>query len=621
MRLLLIHAERFSFRARERAVEDADVDKLDSYSSENVLVVFTTVEEEDVDDERYLTVIAKDVLDVCSRVHASSIVLYPYAHLSSRLAPPRQARAVISSMYRVLSKISNVNVIKAPFGYYKEFLIKCYGHPLSELSRSYSPRDVLRAAERPAERAQERTDYYVILTPEGDVVKVEDYRFRENELELKALVDKEVFRREVSTSERPRYLDYCKKFGIEWEPLSDIGHMRYGPEATIMFELISEYSWRVVRSLGLPVFKVRGTNMFRLSSRAVDEHARLFGERLYTVRSEDDVLVLRYAACFQQFSMVSDWIISYRDLPFGVFEVADSYRFERPGETVLCFRARKFHMPDLHVFTRDVEEAKKIGLLIHDKIFEEARKVGRDYVSLYNVTEDFLMSHKDYLVELARREGRSVLLRVFRDHRYYWVMNAEYHIVDELGRPREIATLQFDVGNAERFNIRYQDERGETRYPVIIHTAIIGSVERYMYMLLDKAALDERQGRTPRLPTWICPIQVRLIPISRDYVSYAESLADKIEAHDIRVDVDDRDETVSRKIMEAEKSWIPYIVVIGRREVESSKLSVRIRGVGMKTLGSDELISLIEDEIKGYPKAKLSMPRELSRRPVYKAIV
>ena len=109
----------------------------------------------------------------------------------------------------------------------------------------------------------------------------------------------------------------------------------------MIFDLISEYSWTYVNSVGLPILQVKGTNMFDLAVPAVKEHADLFGSRLYRLEVENKSFVMRYAACHQQFAAVRNWTLSYRHLPFGTFEVADSYRLEQSGELLLAFQAEK----------------------------------------------------------------------------------------------------------------------------------------------------------------------------------------------------------------------------------------------------------------------------------------
>lgn len=612
MRVLLIHAEYFKWEPKEVASEIRD--EPSSGEARNALVAFMTVEDGDTLDEAYLKRISDDILDVAKKVGAEYVVVYPYAHLSSKLARPYISKEILNKIYEILlNNRDNIKILKAPFGYYKQFELKCLGHPLSELSRSYVPE----ASVRPIAKPKQQEDVYLILTPDGVEYKPDQFPL-EKYPDLKALVEKEVFKKELPGG-TPKYIEYVRRFAFDWEPMSDVGHMRYGPDATIMMELVEDYAFQAAKSLGIPIFKIRGTNMFKLSEKAIETHAKLFGERLYMVEADVDA-ILRYAACFQQFAMAKDWVISYRNLPFGMLEIADSYRYEQPGETVLLFRLRRFYMPDLHIFTKNLDEAINVTYKLHEKIFEEIRKIGRDYVSLYNVTSEFYKGHKDYLVELARREGKPILLRILPEQKYYWVLNVEFHIVDELGRPREIATFQIDVGNAMRFGIKYVDEENKIRYPVIIHTAILGSVERYLFALFDTAALMEKRGEVPRLPTWISPVQVRIIPVNKEYLGFALNLADDLENKSIRVDIDDRDETLSRRIRDAEREWVPYIVVVGQKEASSSILTVRVRGKGQVQMSKEELIELLQKETSGFPKRPLYMPRLLSQRPSYKQL-
>ena len=574
---------------------------------ENVLVAFVTVEDVDrsnVDD--VVEQAAEDIADVAAKVKASGVVVYPYAHLSSRLAPPDVALEALKRLEEKL-RSKGLSVIRAPFGWYKEFELSCYGHPLAELSREFRPRAV---------RQRKVEKKYLVVTPEGEQYEPEEYLRRSGVPEdLRRLIEKEALGAELGEAETP-VLRYCRKFGFEWEPFSDYGHMRYEPHATVILEAVSRYSWMVAQRLGIPVLRVRGTNMFDLAVPAVREHAELFGDRLYDLWADRKHLVLRYAACHQQFAIMKDMVLSYRDLPLGMFEVADSYRFEQTGELTLCFRLRKFHMPDLHVLVRDLNEALEVSERIQRVIHEEAAKLGRRYAAVYNVTEDYLKEHFDDLVKLVARDGRPALAAIYPGGVYYWVVNVEYHIVDVAGRPREIATYQFDIGNAKRFGIRYVDEKNEERYPVIIHTALIGSVERYIYMVFDTAARMEKEGKTPYLPTWMAPIQVRIIPVKRDHLDYAMSIAEMLDSHGIRVDVDDREESLGRRIRDAGREWIPYIGVVGDREVKTGTVNVTIRrGNERRVMKPEELLKLVEEELRGYPRVERATPLLLSKRP------
>jgi threonyl-tRNA synthetase len=613
LRVLLVHAKEFSFRVREKAISQAEelenVPKEGSY--ENVLVVFTTIEEDDAKAVKdVVEQAAKDILEVASKVKASTILIYPYAHLSQKLAPPHQALEALKLLEEMLKeKASNAfRVERAPFGWYKEFKLHCYGHPLAELSRSYVAREMT--------RPKIIKEYYV-LTPEGEVYKPEEYIGKADEA-FKRLIEKEAFGKELGEAET-LINRLCAKFGFEWEPLSDYGHMRYEPHAALMVEAVSEYSWLLARKLGIPVLKIKGTNMFDLSVDAVYQHAALFGDRLYSLHADNKHLVLRYAACHQQFAMLKDYVLSYKDLPLGMFEVADSYRLEQSGEVTLCFRLRKFYMPDLHILVKDLNEAVEVAAKLQKVIHEEARKLGQEYYAVYNVTRDFWVDHKDKLVTLVKRDGKPALIAIYPSGIYYWVVNVEYHIIDSAGRPREIATYQFDIGNAKRFGIKYVDENNRERYPVIIHTALIGSVERYIYMVFDSAVKMEARGETPYIPTWLAPIQVRIIPVdpsSIEQIRFAEKIADMLEERMIRVDIDDRKLNLGRRIRDAAREWIPYIVVIGDREIKTNTVNVTIRRTNDRvSLRLEEFIEMIEKDVKGYPRVQPTLPRYVSQRP------
>lgn len=606
MRLLLIHSKSFEYRAIEPAVKEPEPLENKEASFENALVVFTTIERDD--NEESVKNAVSEILNVAAQVRPSVIVLYPYAHLSSDLASPAEALTVLKSLYESLRGASNIPVHKSPFGWYKSFTLNCYGHPLSELSKTVKP------AATVAKRQIEKKFY--IMTSDGELHDPASFDYSSYP-ELKILVDKEVYGRELPGGEN-KVNEYCRKFGFEWEPMSDHGHMRYGPHAVIMMDSVFRYSWQVANRLGIPVFRVMGTNMFNLKEKPVYEHAVLFGDRLYEIQLDEDSYVLRYAACHQQFAMLRDWIISYRDLPFGAFEIADSYRLEQRGELNLCFRLRKFYMPDLHIFNRDLRQAIDMSKKVQEEILRQAALLGRKYVALYNITEDFLREYKEEVKEFVKNESYPVLLAVIPGGIYYWVLNVEYHVIDNLKRPREIATFQIDIGNGKRFNITYVDEGGEKRHPIIIHTAILGGVERYLYMVLDTAAQMELEGKTPYVPTWLSPIQVRVVPVSAEYNEYAIKVAERLIEEGLRADVDDRGESLGKKIRDAGKEWVPYIAVIGEREVKTGTLSVRKRVTNDQALMTvEELISALERELRGYPRAEMTMPIRVSQRPLF----
>lgn len=609
LKLLELHVDFIEYRPVRKESAVAEEAQTVPTRIDDAFVVLTSVEPED--DEQVAEEAVRDVVEFMKRLRVPRMVIYPFAHLSKDLATPEHALEILKFMENIARR-NGVEVHRSPFGWNKALTLSVKGHPLAERSRVYTKASL--AQQKPS-APLEKT--YLILTPDGSLFPPSQM----NNLELpdgfKVLVEKEALGKALPEVIEPEHSKILKRFDIDWEELSDSGHMHYGPEGTLIHDLISDYASKIVRELGFPVYFVKGTNMFSLESKPIREHANLFGQRMYKVDVDGRPHVLRYAACFQQFALARKWVISYRSLPFGMFEVADSYRLEQRGELELGFRLRRMSMPDLHVFCRDIPQAMEMVEKIHDRIYLEIEKLGRDYYSLYNLTSrKFFEENREFFLRLLRRERKPVLLSFYpEDSSYYWVLNIEYHIVDRFGRPREIGTVQIDVGNAERFGISYVDSQGNKKYPVILHSAIIGTVERYLYVVVDSALSQT----PPRLPTWLSPIQLRILPLTEKQVPKAFRIAEKIAAQGIRVDVDDRGESLAKKVREAETSWIPYIATIGPKEAKTGKLAVRIRGaqkVETKTVNS--LVKLILKETKDYPTRPLTMPMAYSKRPGYR---
>jgi len=613
LRLLLIHADKFEYESKEKAVKEPET--LEDHAKKGVLqdglVVFTTVEKGDeASPENTASNAAASIEEVLGWLKTNRVMIYPYAHLSNDLAGREPAIATLRILQSKLLE-KGYEVSRAPFGWYKSFTISAKGHPLSELSRTVTP-------QQQARKAPTLPSEYMIMDEKGDLHSPETFHYGPGMKEFESLVEKEALKKGLTGGE-PRYLEYARRFGLEWESYADLGQMRFGPESDLIIQLLSDYANQVIRRIGIPILNVRGTNMFDVDVKPIKEHLELFGSRAYELDVDERTFVLRYAACFQQFSMVKDWTLSYRTLPFGTFEVADSYRMEQSGELLLSFRLRKFLMPDLHIYLKNLNEAIQVGRKVHERIYEEIRKIHREYVSIYNTTRSFFEKNKDFFIEMARVEKKPLLLNFVPEGHYYWVLNVEYNIIDDLDRPREIGTFQIDVGNAQRFDIHYANEKGDREYPVIIHTAVIGGLERYLFALLDSAVRMERQGKKPMLPVWVSPVHARVIPLSKQLVKDGMTILEKLEEAGIRADLDDRDDTLQSRIRDAELSWVPYIVVFGERELKSEKLSVRTREDGKEIKTSlSELVSRIRSETQGYPSRDLTYPKLLSQRPGYK---
>jgi len=608
MRILQLHSDFIEYKPIKKEVAMAEEAEKKTSRQEDLVVLFTSVERGDNE------IVAKraidEVKDSLEKLKANRILIYPYAHLSSNLAKPADALDVLKMMEKY-AREKGIETYRTPFGWNKQFTISIKGHPLAEQSKVILPGEV---KEKKLPRWKIPKPEYLIMTVKGDIFEPEKYQFKKDEEDLRILVDKEAFKKEAPGGGEPRIISVLKRFGFEWEPSSDAGHMRYGPKAALMVELVGDYAWQSVNELGIPSFSIKGTNLFNLNVPAIREHANLFGERLYTIRVDNEDFILKYAACFQQFSMLKDWLVSYKQIPFGMFEIADSYRLEQSGETLLGFRLRRFYMPDYHIFCRDIKHAEEISIKVHEKIHEKARELGNQYVSLYNLTKSFFEKNKAFMQKLVKIDKKPALLHFVPENKYYWVINIEYHVTDELHRSREIATDQIDIGNAKRFGIKYINEKREEVYPPILHIAILGGIERYIFTVFDAAL----KHTVPSLPLWLAPIQARVIPVSDKFLKDAQKIADQMEKSYIRVDVDDRSFTLPKKVREAETEWINYVLVVGQKEIDSGVLPVRDRNLRkIRTMQLQQLINEIKKKIEDKPFRQLTLPRRLSERPLF----
>jgi threonyl-tRNA synthetase len=240
-----------------------------------------------------------------------------------------------------------------------------------------------------------------------------------------------------------------------------------------------------------------------------------------------------------------------------------------------------------------------------------------NYEAIFRATENFFEENKEWVYSAAEKMDKPVLLEILPKRKHYWIAKMDFAAIDYLGRPIENPTIQIDVESAERFDITYINEKEEEEYPIIIHCSPTGSIERVIGSLLEKTAIELRENpkKLPMLPVWLSPIQVRVIPIAERHTDFAMSLAKELKSDYIRVDVDERHETVGKKIRNAGKEWIPYTIVIGDKELESDKFTVNVRETNEKILmDKEELINRIKEDVGNMPFRQLPLPLNLSTR-------
>jgi threonyl-tRNA synthetase len=615
MKILQLHADFIEYEPLRKEIEAAEETEQKHYRLDDIVVLFTAVEEGDNENTVLQAVASTE--ESLRNLGADKILIYPYAHLSSNLASPTTALKLIKAMVEEFRKLG-LAVSQAPFGWNKAFTIKVKGHPLAEQSRSIqaaaSSGEIVSQAIKAEEKLMSR---WYIIDKDGSLIPVDAFDFR-NHNHLKVLTDYEIAKSRVAQQEPP-HVELMVRLGlVGYEPGSDAGNLRFYPKGRLIKALLERYVSQMVREYG--GVEVETPIMYDMEHPALSDYLHRFPARQYVVKSEDKELFLRFSACFGQFLMAKDAQISHKHLPFRLYELTRySFRREKSGELVGLRRLRAFTMPDCHAFCKDLEQAKNEAL----KRFKLSMDVlsgiglnGEDYELAIRVTEDFYSGNKEIFAELVRLLGKPALLEMWSERFFYFVFKWEFNFIDNLGKASALSTDQIDVENAKRYGIQYMDEDGVMKYPLILHNSPSGAIERCIYALLEKAYRIAQSGGTPSLPVWLSPTQVRIIPITNSYVDRACGLAAKMNESCVRCDVDDREETVQKRVREAEMEWVPYIVVYGEKEAASNTLQVRDRvSRTIKEMSVEDLIRVIHDQTLGRPYLPLPLPTVLSQRP------
>jgi threonyl-tRNA synthetase len=614
VRILQLHCDSIEYTPTKKEIKSAEEIIPSTKRIDEVVVAFIAIEEGDDSDVAKKAI--SEIKASMGKIGCKRLLLYPYAHLSSNLASPTLALNLLKEMESLASEFE---VSRAPFGWTKSYSIKVKGHPLAESSKVIT-KEGHGHDEHTSEALKSESkirSYWYIMTPDGTMHDINKFNFAKHK-KLEILSKYEAAKKRA-VDEPPPHVKLMKKMAIaDYEPASDSGNMRFYPNGRLIKSLLERFVTDEVKNYG--GLEVETPIMYDSHHPSMESYFNRFPARQYNINSEGKQLFLRFAACFGQFLMANDFQISYKNLPMKLYELTRySFRREQSGELVGLRRLRAFTMPDCHAFCANIQQAideirKRFDLSRF--VLKEIGIDESDYEMAIRFTEDFYNEHKEIIEELVKKIGKPVLVEMWKEKFFYFVLKWEFNYVDNLGKASALSTDQIDVENGVRYGIKYFDENNVPHHPIILHNSPSGAIERVIYALLEKAALDQKEGRKAQLPLWLAPTQVRIIPLKEEFLTYCEELAEKITQHDIRVDIDDRNESVGKRIRDAETEWIRYSLVIGEKEIGKTNLSVRDRKTGnIREIGLDDFVKEIKEQTKGKPFAKLNLALHLSKRP------
>ncbi len=620
MRILALHSDFIEYEITKKTTMAEELpDSFKKDRMEEVLAVFTTVEAVDEDNPHVVEDAASEIADIAGKVNTTHIMIYPYAHLSSTLASPQKAVPILKELEEEL-KSKGYTAKRSPFGYYKSFSLKCKGHPLSELSRSILPREKGKAREEEEEK-KSRFIRFILVNKKGKDFETDPSTWKKNPIWNEEGTDllKTFVRNELegnpSKAEKPRHIEYMQRLElVDYTPESDVGNMKWYPNGLLIKDLILDYQENnVARPYG--AFKIQNPLLYRTDVPEIKMLMGEFHEKDYRV---EDGLVLRFASDPGAFPYMQKVTFSYKHMPIREYEEAICFRKEQKGELSGLRRVRNFLMTDVHAFCMDEEQAQeeyvKLSLLckgLMDSIISRDR-----WVLGWEILEQFYEENREWILKLIKTLEVPSLIKIMKERSHYYTLKNEYQSIEADGANSQISTVQMDFVNGERFNITYTGEDGKMYPCIILHCSTFGSIERAVCSILENAAIDQEQGRKPQIPLWLSPTQVRLIPVSERHLDFCISILDDLKR--LRADIDDRSETLSSKIRDAERIWVPYICVVGDQELESKMLSVRVRGEGQHSMTVEELSSRIGEQVKGMPFRPLALPVLLSRHPKFR---
>lgn len=372
------------------------------------------------------------------------------------------------------------------------------------------------------------------------------------------------------------------------------GLVFYHPKGALLRTIIEDYERQEHLKHGYQL--VMTPHIMQAGLWRTSGHYDYYKENMYTFKIDEKEFVLKPMNCPGHILIYQAKQRSYRELPLRFFELGTVYRHEKAGVLHGLLRVRGFTQDDAHIFCLPGQLKSEIKAII-DFVFDTMRVFGFQSLGIELSTrpEKYIGSEGDW------EQATTALEEVLKEKALAYETNIgegafygpkiDIKLKDALNRKWQCATIQCDFSLPKRFQLTYIDSEGKEQQPVMLHRVILGSLERF------SGALLEHYGGN--LPLWLSPLQVVVIPIKNDFADYGQTIVELLNRASVRVKLDNRNETLDKRIREAELDKVPYILIVGSREKQSQTVAVRKRGVGDQgVLSQEALIRQIKEEIE-----------------------
>ncbi|MDG6902148.1 MAG: threonine--tRNA ligase [Nitrososphaerota archaeon] len=546
MKILQMHVDFIEYKPIQKEIAGAEEAQQKLVREEELVVLFTTVEQGD--DGKVAAEAVAEAKEFLSKLGTRRVMIYPFAHLSQNLARPADALPVLLEM-EAQAKSSGLEVMRAPFGWNKALQMKVKGHPLAEMSRSYGASAAQAASvSKPKREPTEGELYARIRKSDFGSLPDTDHRTIGERLDL------------FSFQEPSPGMVYWHDKGLKLR------------DALINF-LRSELRERGYQEISTPA--LANTALWRVSG-----HSEHYKENMFLTSIGDDEFGMKPMNCPSTFLVYKSRKWSFRDLPvrYAIFDPL--YRNELSGVASGLFRVKVLTQDDAHIICTEEQAEKELGdmLDIMKKVYAVFKL---EYKPKLSTRPDETMGSDE---EWER--ATNILIRVLKSRgEQYGVKEKEgtfygpkidVDIRDSLGREWQCGTFQVDLQMPKRFKLSYTGSDGMEHTPVVLHRTILGSLERFIGIML-----EHYKGT---LPVWLSPVQVKVIPLSDEYRAYSETVLSALTAAGMRAEGDFETGTMAAKIRNAQLQKTPYMLVIGKKEQDAGTVAVRKRS-GEQTFG------------------------------------
>lgn len=380
-------------------------------------------------------------------------------------------------------------------------------------------------------------------------------------------------------------------------PLVGAGLPLIQPKGAIVRRGIEQFLWELHKEKGYQ--HVWTPHIAKEDLYIMSGHAEKFGDELFRVQGKEEKFIIKPMNCPHHMQIFADNQFSYRDMPVRYLEPATVYRDEKSGQLGGLTRVRSITQDDGHLFCSANQIQKEVSIIIGiiRKFYKTFSMMDGYWVSLSVRGEDksgYLGTEQAWTtaeraLETAAKNNKLNYKRVEGEASFYGP-KLDFIFKDAIGRPWQLATIQCDFNLPERFNLSFTNSKGEKERPVVIHRAISGSLERFMGI-----AIEHFGGA---FPLWLAPVQAWVMPIGKSHKKYAKEVFKLLSEAGIRVELKDADETIGKKIREGEKQKIPYMLIIGDKEVKSQSVAVRTKGKDKGALKIKKLLMQLQVEIE-----------------------